>query len=475
MRRWRFAGYREKVGNPQIRKSEVGMEIAEGEGQVGNPQAGKNEASREIAEIERQAGNPQIQKHKVSATLAESKKNRTQEKDKMQEADKKTSKGMAEHQLSKAYREDRMHGAPGFPMRVYWNDFSTYVAGQVPWHWHEELEFCVITQGNVTFSLPGDEICLSEGQGIFINANTLHHMVPAGEEAAYMFSVVVHPGMLGADKGFLLSSKYIRPYVKDSSKPFYVLNGNLESGGINGKGQHHTTEVVQRKVTEGVQHKATEGTQRKATEGAQHKATEGTQRKATEGMQRKATEGVQHKATEGVQHKATEGLSEEQAVLELLHAIYGACKEQQYANEYRLHNMICEVWYKLIRIVWNNEPAGKAVKDIDSERLYQALHFIQENYGTDISLDDICKATAVGRSECCRLFKRNLQMSPISYLITYRINMAAARLENSNDSITRIAMDHGFTDDSYFCKIFKRYMQVTPLEYRKQRSGKNGA
>ena len=361
----------------------------------------------------------------------------------MQEADKKTSKGMAEHQLSKAYREDRMHGTPGFPMRVYWNDFSTYVAGQVPWHWHEELEFCVITHGKVTFSLPGDEICLSEGQGIFINANTLHHMVPAGEEAAYMFSVVVHPGMLGSDKGFLLSSKYIRPYVKDSSKPFYVLNGNLESGGINGKGQHHTTEVVQRKATEGVQHKATEG--------------------------------VQHKATEGVQYKATEDLSEEQAVLELLHAIYGACKEQQYANEYRLHNMICEVWYKLIQIVWNNEPAGKAVKDIDSERLYQALHFIQENYGTDISLDDICKATAVGRSECCRLFKRNLQMSPISYLITYRINMAAARLENSNDSITRIAMDHGFTDDSYFCKIFKRYMQVTPLEYRKQRSGKNGA
>ena len=389
----------------------------------------------EIAEIEKQARNLQVEKHKVSATLAESEKNRTQEKDKMQEADKKTSKGMAEHQLSKAYREDRMHGTPGFPMRVYWNDFSTYVAGQVPWHWHEELEFCVITQGNVTFSLPGDEICLSEGQGIFINANTLHHMVPAGEEAAYMFSVVVHPGMLGSDKGFLLSSKYIRPYVKDSSKPFYVLNGNLESVGINGKGQHHTAEVVQNK----------------------------------------ATEGVQHKAAEGVQRKATEGLSEEQAVLELLHAIYGACKEQQYANEYRLHNMICEVWYKLIRIVWNNEPAGKAVKDIDSERLYQALHFIQENYGTDISLDDICKATAVGRSECCRLFKRNLQMSPISYLITYRINMAAARLENSNDSITRIAMDHGFTDDSYFCKIFKRYMQVTPLEYRKQRSGKNGA
>lgn len=345
----------------------------------------------------------------------------------METADKQQVMPTADNQQSKAYREDRMHGTPGFPMRVYWNDFSTYVAGQVPWHWHEELEFCVIARGNVTFSLPGDEICLSEGQGIFINANTLHHMVPAGEEAAYMFSVVVHPGMLGSDKGFLLSSKYIRPYVKDSSKPFYVLNGNSESDGTNEKGQYHIAEEVQ------------------------------------------------CKEIEDVRHKTIEGSSEEQAVLKLLHEIYDAYEEKQYANEYRLHNMICEVWYKLIQIVWNNEPAGKAVKDIDSERLYQALHFIQENYGTDISLDDICKATAVGRSECCRLFKRNLQMSPISYLITYRINMAAARLENSNDSITRIAMDHGFTDDSYFCKIFKRYMQVTPLEYRKQRLGKSSS
>ena len=50
MRRWRFAGYREKVGNPQ---------------------AGKNEASREIAVIERQVRNPQIRKSEVGMEIAE--------------------------------------------------------------------------------------------------------------------------------------------------------------------------------------------------------------------------------------------------------------------------------------------------------------------------------------------------------------------------------------------------------------------
>lgn len=288
----------------------------------------------------------------------------------------------------KEYREEAVHGTPGFPMRVYRNDFTTYVAGQVPWHWHEELEFCVVTEGQVIFSLPGAELTLKCGQGIFINANTLHHMLPKGDETAYMFSVLVHPGLLGSDKGFLLSSRYVRPYIKDGGKSFYVLDPKRQ---------------------------------------------------------------------------------EEKDVIEQLKEIYGLYESKTYANEYRLHNIVCDVWYKLLQIVWNNEPAGKAAKDVDSERLYQALNFIQENFASDITLEDICKATAVGRSECCRMFKRNLQMSPISYLITYRINMAAARLENSNDSITRIALDHGFSDDSYFCKIFKRYMQITPLEYRKQR------
>lgn len=285
-------------------------------------------------------------------------------------------------------RENAVHGTPGFPMRVYWNDFTTYVAGQIPWHWHEELEFCVVTQGEVAFSLPGAELVLSTGQGIFINANTLHHMKPQGEQEAYMFSVLVHPGLLGSDKGFLLSSRYVRPYVQDGGKTHYLFS--------------------------------------------------------------------------------PENLKERE-ILRLLDEIYKTYGEEAYAKEYRLHNLVCDIWFQVLQLAWNEEPVEKKVKDADSERLYQALNYVQKNYAQDITLEDICKAAAVGRSECCRLFKRNLQMSPISYLIMYRINMAAAQLESSRESITTIAMENGFTDDSYFCKLFKRYMLMTPLQYRNQR------
>ena len=52
MRRWRFAGYREKVGNPQAGKNEANREIAEIEGKVRNPQIKKSEVGMEIAESE---------------------------------------------------------------------------------------------------------------------------------------------------------------------------------------------------------------------------------------------------------------------------------------------------------------------------------------------------------------------------------------------------------------------------------------
>lgn len=286
------------------------------------------------------------------------------------------------------FHETAEHGTPGFPMRVYFNDFTTYVAGQIPWHWHEELEFCVILKGQVDFSLPGQELRLQKGEGMFINANTLHHMVPAAGEMAYMFSVVVHPGLLSADKGFVLSSRYVRPYISDGQQPFYKIGSDSP---------------------------------------------------------------------------------EEQHILQLLQQMYDAEKEKAFALEYKLHNLICEVWLNLLSVAWNKEPAGESGKDADKERLHMALQFIQDHFQEEISLNDICKAASVSRSECCRCFKRNLQMSPMAYLIMYRVNAAAAQLEEGNKSITEIALDTGFTDDSYFCKIFKRYMQMTPLAYRKQK------
>lgn len=66
------------------------------------------------------------------------------------------------------------------------------------------------------------------------------------------------------------------------------------------------------------------------------------------------------------------------------------------------------------------------------------------------------------------LLSKNIRITPIQYLLKYRISVAARLLENTDISITEICNRVGFDNPSYFSKIFKRFMRFTPSDYRKQ-------
>ena len=289
---------------------------------------------------------------------------------------------------SEKYFEKRKHGDLGFPMNVYWNDFTTYVAESIPWHWHEEIEFAVVTQGAIEVFTGTTSIVLKKGEGIFINADTLHQMKPIGDEKVYMFTIVAHPCILGIEKGFLISSKYVTPFI---------TNDNI-------KRQVFSIEIEWQKE-----------------------------------------------------------------VLINLQKIYDNYVGKKYGYEYKLHNLLCQIWFAMVEQVWSSQIEDITYKDIDENRIYQALQYIQAHYMEALSLEDICKQLNISKSECCRCFKRNLQMTPFEYLMIHRVSNAAKLLEKTNQTITEIAISTGFNSNSYFCKIFRKYMSVSPMEYRKNR------
>lgn len=103
----------------------------------------------------------------------------------------------------------------------------------------------------------------------------------------------------------------------------------------------------------------------------------------------------------------------------------------------------------------------------DEERVRVALEYIQENYSEDISLKDIAMSINISKSECCRSFKRVLNITPFEYLMEYRVLKSTQYLCNSNDSIANIALNVGFNGISYYGKVFKKYMNCTPSQYRR--------
>lgn len=100
-------------------------------------------------------------------------------------------------------------------------------------------------------------------------------------------------------------------------------------------------------------------------------------------------------------------------------------------------------------------------------KLKRALSFIRNNYNKPITLEEMAKTNNMSQKYFCTFFKELTRKTPIEYLILYRIECAAKKLQQSDLSVTEIAFSCGFNDLSYFIKTFKRIKGVTPLKFRK--------
>lgn len=127
------------------------------------------------------------------------------------------------------FRESIIHGTPQFPMQIYKNDFDWYVDRIIDWHWHPELEFAIVLSGEVLCCL--NDVCfeLREGEGIFVNSNTMHMERPLHEgEKPIMTTICFLPGFIGDCGGDLIYRKLVRPIVKNESLKGMKLSPGVE-------------------------------------------------------------------------------------------------------------------------------------------------------------------------------------------------------------------------------------------------------
>jgi len=98
----------------------------------------------------------------------------------------------------------------------------------------------------------------------------------------------------------------------------------------------------------------------------------------------------------------------------------------------------------------------------------QVLDYIHENYMNDISLISITEQLNISSVYMSQLFKKELGLSPIKYIINYRIDRAKYLLRETDESIYNIAVKVGFWEPKHFSKTFKRITGMTPTQYKRQ-------
>lgn len=157
--------------------------------------------------------------------------------------------------------------------------------------------------------------------------------------------------------------------------------------------------------------------------------------------------------------------------IDRLTEVFSLNLQKPFGYEIHTRSALSSFWLLLLEHL--EVPAASSLPDnpaqltLDEARTRKAILFIQKHYNDTISLDDIAFSIHVSKSECCRCFKRSIQLTPFEYLMKYRIFMAAGLIrENRKLSIAELASQVGFNSSSYFNKLFKKYMSCTPTEYR---------
>jgi AraC-like DNA-binding protein len=123
----------------------------------------------------------------------------------------------------------------------------------------------------------------------------------------------------------------------------------------------------------------------------------------------------------------------------------------------------------IIRIL-QKETKSQLIKDSKSlaanNRLAFVINYIQQNLDKNLTIKELSDKACMSESHFYRVFKNELDLSPIDFINNERVKLATELLKDPKKQIKEIYMECGFNSLSYFNRVFKRIELISPKEYK---------
>jgi AraC-like DNA-binding protein len=101
-----------------------------------------------------------------------------------------------------------------------------------------------------------------------------------------------------------------------------------------------------------------------------------------------------------------------------------------------------------------------------ARHLLRAKDLADARYFEALGVDDLARAAGLSRAHFSREFRRAFGESPHSYLLTRRLERAAALLRNTDRSVLEICLSVGLQSVGSFTTSFTRTYGMSPTAYR---------
>ncbi len=150
-----------------------------------------------------------------------------------------------------------------------------------------------------------------------------------------------------------------------------------------------------------------------------------------------------------------------------LKQILNTYETQDMAWEFDVLEHLLHFW-KLLYQHTDSSVALSVADQRNYERIRNILSYIENNYASKLTLEDIADHVHLCKSECCRMFKRYMRQSLFDFILAYRIEKSLPLLGDNNYSIQLISEKSGFSDSNYFSRVFKQLKGCSPTAFRKE-------
>jgi transcriptional regulator GlxA family with amidase domain len=102
-------------------------------------------------------------------------------------------------------------------------------------------------------------------------------------------------------------------------------------------------------------------------------------------------------------------------------------------------------------------------------QLTPVLDHIRDHFATSVNVDTLAQLAGMSARSFQRHFKKAFHLTPTAYVRQFRIGKACQMLIESDETITTIAIETGFSDHSH---LVREFIKTTPGAYRKKYRGR---
>jgi AraC-like DNA-binding protein len=111
-------------------------------------------------------------------------------------------------------------------------------------------------------------------------------------------------------------------------------------------------------------------------------------------------------------------------------------------------------------------PLPRVVFVPPARHLLRGKDLADARYSEQIDVDDMAGAAGLSRAHFSREFRRAFGESPHAYLLTRRLERAAALLRNTDRSVAEVCFSVGLQSVGSFTTSFTRTYGMSPTAYR---------